>query len=106
MCSDMPERDAEMLGVPVWRETTRIDVDREVSEFTEWMVDGAEPGRWHAEPVAVAIVEVAEAAKEWHIASHEVNPARMSPDRIVIARRRLMRAIDNLDAALGGGQNG
>lgn len=97
------ERDAEMLGVPVWRHPTR-DPAADAFSANGLQCRDCEPGRWYAEPVAVAMVEAVEAARAYR-AFAQPRQHTMTPETIAEWHRikdALYGSLDNLDAALGG----
>lgn len=105
------ERDAEMLGVPVW--ITRRRAGPEDNEHVRrWITfsrrsAASELHRLHSEPVAVAMVEVVEAARAYR-AFAQPRQHTMTPETIAKWHRvkdAFYSALDNLDAALGGGRN-
>lgn len=119
----MPEeRDAEMLGVPVFRIRVndegywsfmhdRFPADDPDGHAEMCALPNVDPGRWHAEPAAVAIAEVVEAGKTLRsvIATADEVDDGSGADlgnymtHLANAEQALWTALDNLDAALGGG---
>lgn len=99
------ERDAEMLGVPVWRYRGFAELwCYAATDNLDAIEDVGEPGRWHAEPVAVAMVEAVEAARAYR-AFAQPRQHTMTPETIAEWHRikdALYGSLDNLDAALGG----
>lgn len=91
------ERDAEMLGVPVWRYRGFAELwCYAATDNLDAIEDVGEPGRWHAEPVAVAMVDHIRALEDWIAADLHGGEAG----------KRVAETKARLDAALGEGRNG